>query len=258
VATYTPHHAEISIACAEHNIPVIFCEKPAATRLVDAEEMLEVAELKKALLVFNHQRRFNLNHRRLQKMIQEDGLGDLTMVSLQWPSGRLGNVGTHAIDAVLMLTGHRVVSVSATLDLTGRPDCRGSEFRDPGGWGMLRMDGDLMVTVCAPDYAKVPVRTEIYGSEGRAIVGARTIALEFWDGRTEQWPEAEDGISGMDRAVTEIVDWLDQKSTFPYAAVEAVHTFETIVAFHASHKKQARWVDVPLLGEDRDFEVLSG
>ena len=31
IATYTPTHAEIAIACAEHGIPVIYCEKPAAT-----------------------------------------------------------------------------------------------------------------------------------------------------------------------------------------------------------------------------------
>ncbi|MBT3603910.1 MAG: Gfo/Idh/MocA family oxidoreductase, partial [Candidatus Latescibacteria bacterium] len=103
VATYTPTHAEISIACAERGIPVVFCEKPAATRLDDAEKVLAVCRQKNALLVFNHQRRFNLNHRKLQKLIQEGGLGDVTSGSLQWPSGRLGNVGTHAIDGLLML-----------------------------------------------------------------------------------------------------------------------------------------------------------
>ncbi|MFT5370174.1 MAG: putative dehydrogenase [Candidatus Latescibacterota bacterium] len=258
VATYTPFHAEITIACAEQGIPVVFCEKPAATRLVDAERMLAVCEQKKALLVFNHQRRFDLNHRKLQSLIQEGGLGDLTSASLQWPSGRLGNVGTHAIDALLMLTGRRIQSVSATLDLAGRPDCRGSDFRDPGGWGVLRMAGDVMVTVSASDYANFPARTEINGSKGRAILGAKAVTLEFWDGHSEHWPAAQDGISGADRAVSEMVDWLGKETPFPYDAEEAVHTLETIVAFHASHYKHAQWVDVPLVGADRDLEVLSG
>lgn len=258
VATYTPVHAEITVACAEQNIPVIYCEKPVATLLSDAEQMLDVCAQKNALLVFNHQRRFHLNYRKLQAFIQDGGLGDLVSGSMQWPSGRLGNVGTHGIDALLMLTGREVEAVSASLDLSGRPDCRGADFQDPGGWGTLRMSGDLMVMVDAPDYSKVPARTEINGSEGRAVVRGKDVVLEFWDGRTEHWPAEDEGISSMDRAVSEMVDWLDQKTPFLYRPEDAVHTLETIVAFHASHKKQAQWVDLPLVGEDRNIEVLSG
>lgn len=258
VATYTPVHAEITIACAEQGIPVILCEKPAATRLADAEEMLAVCKDKNALLIFNHQRRFNLNHRNLQTWIQEGGLGEVTSGSLQWPSGRLGNVGTHFIDGLLMLTKRRVVSVSGTLDLSGRPDCRGTDFRDPGGWGLLRLEGDVMVTVSAPDYSNAPGRIEINGSKGRAVLGGKDVTLEYWDGGLDYWPASDDGISGVDRAVSEAVDWLDEKGAFFYNAEEAVYTLETIVAFHASHHKKAQWVDVPLVGADRDFEVLSG
>ena len=86
----------------------------------------------------------------LSTLIAEGKLGTLISASLQWPTGRLGNVGTHAIDALLMLTGHRIQSVSATLDLAGKPDCRGEAFSDPGGWGVMRMNDGLMVTVSAP------------------------------------------------------------------------------------------------------------
>ena len=258
VATYTPVHAEITIACAEQGIPVILCEKPAATRLADAEEMLSVCKDKNALLIFNHQRRFNLNYRKLQKFIESGSLGDITSASLQWPSGRLGNVGTHLIDSLLMLMKRRVISVSGTLDLSERPDCRGADFRDPGGWGLLRLEEDVMVTLNASDYSNVSVRTEVNGSDGRAIVGGREVTIEYWDGRFDFWSAAEDGISGMDRAVAEAVEWLDDRTVFPYEAEEAVHTLEAIVAFHASHHKQAQWVDLPLVGKDRDFEVLSG
>jgi predicted dehydrogenase len=258
VATYTPSHAQIAIACAKSGIPVIFCEKPAATRLVDAEAMLAVCEQENALLVFNHQRRFNLNHRRLQSLIGAGGLGDVTSASVQWPSGRLGNVGTHNIDALVMLLKRRVIGVSATLDLSGRPDCRGPEFRDPGGWGILKMTGDVMVTVSAPDYGSFPARTEINGSKGRAVLSSQEVTLAYWDGLTEHWPAATDGITGVDRAVSEMVEWLGQKAPFACPPEEAVHTLETIVGFHASHHKQGKWVALPLQAEDRGFEVLSG
>ena len=40
VATYTPVHTEITIACVEKGIPVIYCEKPIATYQSDAEKMV--------------------------------------------------------------------------------------------------------------------------------------------------------------------------------------------------------------------------
>ncbi|MCZ6632143.1 MAG: Gfo/Idh/MocA family oxidoreductase [bacterium] len=258
VATYTPVHAEITIACAEAGIPVIYCEKPAATTVPDAEHMLEACQSRDALLVFNHQRRFRQDHRKLRKHILADNLGELTSISLQWATGRLSNVGSHVIDALFMLTGRRVQAVSATLDLTGRPDCRGPEFRDPGCWGVMRMDNDLMVTVNAPDNAQSPFRTEINGSKGRAIVGASTVTLETWNGQTETWSPDDKTPSSMDRAADEIVAWLDNRTPFPYDPEEAVHTLEAIVAFHASHARNAAWTDLPLSGTDRDIVVLSG
>lgn len=258
VATYAPVHAEITVACAKQGIRAIYCEKPIATRLPDAERMIEACDEAGALLVLNHQRRFNLNHRRLRELIAADGLGELTSGALQWGSGRLGNVGTHMIDALLMLTGRKIEAVSATLDLAGKPDCRGPAFRDPGGWGVIRLEGGVMVTVDAGDYAAVPGQITLNGTEGRASSDGSSITLEYWNGRQEHWDSANDGVSGMDRAVSEIVAWLDDGIEFPYPASEAVDTLEAILGFHASHARNAAWTELPLSGADRDREVLSG
>ena len=41
VATYAPQHAEITVACAEHGVRAIYCEKPIATCLTAAERMVQ-------------------------------------------------------------------------------------------------------------------------------------------------------------------------------------------------------------------------
>lgn len=258
VATYAPAHAEITIACAERGIPVIYCEKPLAPRLPDAERMLTACRRSKSLLVVNHQRRFNLNYRRLQRAIAAGELGELVSAIVQWPTGRLGNVGTHVLDALLMLTRRRFQAVSATLDAAGRPDCRGPAFRDPGGWGTLRLEGGMMVTVHAPDYGKIPFQIEITGRAGRAVMKGPQVTIEDGAGRIDQWTALTDGMSGMDRAVAEIVGHLDQGIPFPYAAEEALHVLEAIVGFHASHRRNAAWTELPLSGPDREIEVASG
>jgi hypothetical protein len=62
----------------------------------------------------------------------------------------------------------------------------------------------------------------------------------------------------MDRAVGEIVPWLDGVGPFAYSAKEAMHPLEAIVACHTSHARSAAWTTLPLVGSDRDHEVRSG
>ncbi len=107
VATYADVHAEIVLACVDAGVRAIYCEKPIAQTLNDAACMLEVCRQQDVLLAINHNRRFELNHRRLRDYIGEGGLGALSSVSAQWSAGRLGNVGTHMFDAILMLTSRR-------------------------------------------------------------------------------------------------------------------------------------------------------
>ena len=257
VATYAPQHAEVAVACARSGVKVIYCEKPVAQTLPDAEAMIEACAASGTLLVVNHNRRFTADFRVLRDRIAAGDLGDLTSVSVQWPSGRLGNVGTHVFDAVRMLSGRKVEAVSGTLDLAGKPDCRGPAFSDPGGWGLLRLEGGAMVTVDAADYATIPMRFCFNGTRARAVCESDRIAIEFSDGSSERLSSGQ-RRSSMDVAVGEIVDWLDGKVPFTSDAQEAVDTLETIVAFHASHRRGAAWTALPLRGTDREIAVNSG
>ena len=171
------------------------------------------------------------------------------------------------IDAVQMATGLPVTAVSGTLDLSGKPDCRGGDFTDPGGWGLLRLGrdlpaatgvprGDLICTVDAADYGTAPPRHRFHGTEGYAICRGRDIEIVRGDEREFLPDDSPD--SGMDRAVAEIVNWLDGADTFSYDAGEAVRTLEAIIAFHASHRAGGAWAELPLSGDDRALVLHSG
>ena len=258
VATYANVHADPTVACAEAGVRAVLCEKPIAQSVPDAERMVAACAGAGALLVINHQRRFNSCFRKARAHLAAGGLGELTSINVQWPTGRLGGVGSHVFDTILHVTGRRVEAVSATLDLAGKPDARGPRFTDPGGWGIMRFDGGLMATVDATDYGVAPWDVRVNGAEGRALVGSNDVTIEYWDGRTEQFTnDGQDG-TGMDVAVREIVGWLEGESAFGYDAAETVHGLEAIAAFHASHARNAAWVELPLTGADREIVVNSG
>ncbi len=259
VASYGPSHAELVEACARAGVRAIFCEKPMATRLADAERMIQVCQQSGSLLVINHNRRFHPTFRELTRRIAAGELGQLTGVWLTWGAGRIGSTGTHLIDATTMLAGSTVKSVAMTLDLAGRPDCRGPEFRDPGGWGMLRLQNDAVIHIHAPDYTTSPFEIRLDGMLGQVSITGGLTTIGKWQADPEVIapPSAEWGTS-MDQAVREIVAWLDD-GTPPCCAAEAArHALEVIVACHASHARRGAWTDLPLTGADREIEVLAG
>jgi hypothetical protein len=149
----------------------------------------------------------------------------------------------------------RITAVSGTLDLAGKPDCRGPAFHDPGGRGVLRLEGGLMGVVDATDYATAPARIEINGTLGTASSGREEVTIEPRDGRREVWPSRRRERTSMDRAVGESVDRLSTGAPFPYPAAGAARALEVLVAFHVSHARRAAWVDVPLTGADRTRAV---
>jgi len=258
IATNSPAHAEITIACAEAGVQAVYCEKPMATRLVDAERMLTACEGSGTRLIINHNRRFNPNYRRLRELIADGSLGELTSCNLQWGMGRLGNVGTHLFDAVAMIARQEIVAVSGTLDTAGLPDCRGPEYHDPGGWGCLRLSNGLMVTVDGADKARLPARITINGTQGRAHTGGGDVTVTFTEGGEEYWPSTRPEITSMDVAVQEIVAALDADGPSPYPPEIPLGILEAIVAFHVSSENNAVWIPLPLPAEHRNREIRIG
>jgi predicted dehydrogenase len=264
VATYTPSHREIVETCAEARIPVIYCEKPVANTLSDAEKMVETCKNAGSLLVINHNRRFSRIYRRLRDLLADGLLGEIRTVLLQWGRGRLGNVGTHAFDAVSMLLNSDITAVAGTLDKSGKPDCRGSDFSDPGGWGLLRFSDGLVGTVSAPDYGAQPISFEICGTDGSVLIRGGEVSITMYSGVSPQWDDISDfgeidpSQTSMDVAVNEIVAWLDTRKTFPYEPKCAIDALEIITAFHVSDRHNSAWIDLPLTGSDRDIYINSG
>ena len=124
---------------------------------------------------------------------------------------------------------------------------------------MLRFDGGLIGHVHAPDNPAGPAEIVVQGTLGRARVAGGVAEIETWAGVHDVLanPSAEAGNS-MDQAVREIVAWLDDGTPVGCSSEESLRTLEVIVAGHASHTRQTTWIELPLVGIDRDREVRSG
>ncbi len=260
VATNSPYHAEISIACAKAGVACVYCEKPLTTKLSDADELLRVCGAHNTLLVVNHNRRWEPLFLEARKLVADGTLGQIHNLMATWPAGRLGNVGTHIFDAMRLILDRDAFAVAARLNDTGRPDCRGSQYRDPGGWGMIEFEGGPKAFADAAEAISGPCPLElvIRGSLGKLQIRGFSEILTLWNGDEQPITVDESDLDSVDRAVQEIVDCLDNGRESSSSGQDGRAAMEIIVGFHVSHRRNGQWTELPLKGPDRDIEVAIG
>jgi len=258
VATYSPYHAEITTGCAEAGVRAVLCEKPIATRLSDADRAISACEEHGTILAVNHQRRWHPLWRQVRDEIRDGAIGEICHATAHWSTGRLGNVGTHVFDALSMLLGATPRAVSGALDPELQPDCRGPEFRDPGGWGVVEFSSGARAFINAPQVAGFPMVVRVVGSLGQVTVLGNDAAVELWDGGRRTLSAPKDVPSSMVMAVEDIVHCLSHGGRPAGTGEDARSALEIIVGFHVSDRLRGQWIPLPLSGDDRELEVRSG
>ncbi|NQU96757.1 MAG: Gfo/Idh/MocA family oxidoreductase [Chloroflexi bacterium] len=258
VATNSPVHAEITVACAEAGVRAVYCEKPLATCLSDADRAIEACRKHGTILAVNHNRRWHPLWRVARDAIRTGAIGDPYHAVVHWPTGRLGNVGTHMFDALRMLLGAEACAVSGSLDPVLSPDCRGAQYRDPGGWGIVAFAAGVRAFVDAPQAAKLPLVVRIVGSLGQLSVSSGGARIEPVAGEAWTLTPPMDGSSSMDRAVRDIVTCLTEGGEPAGSGEDGRAALEIIVGFHVSDRQHGRWVPLPIAAADRDFAIAIG
>ena len=258
VATNSPYHAEITIACAEAGVRAVLCEKPIATRLVDADRMIAACAQHRTVLMVNHSRRWNPLWLAARAAIDTGEIGRVRHIAVHWPSGRLGNIGTHMFDAVRILRDGQPLAVSGTLDPHVAPDCRGPDYHDPGGWGVVRFEDDIKLFVDATQANKAPNEMRIVGEDGFIEVRRNDAVVATWAGARRIVTDDRNRPSTLDMAVAETVKCLRSLAPCTSTGEDGRTALEVIVGFHVSHRLDSRWVDLPLTGADRELEVRIG
>ena len=258
IATYTPWHAEITLACAEAGVRAVICEKPITASLRDADRVIDACRQHGVLLAVNHPRRWHPLWQSVRDEIREGTIGQISHLAVHWPSGRMGNIGTHMFDAAAFLLDSRPEAVSGTLDPFVPPDCRGPEFHDPGGWGIVRFANAVRVHVDAAARDGLPFGFRIFGSLGWIDVGREDIDIHLWTGQTKTIACPTHRPSSLAVGVDEVVTCLTGGGDVSATGEGARDALEVVVAFHVSDKLGGRWVSLPLEGDDRDLEVMTG
>lgn len=152
VVTHADLHAEITRYAAEAGVRGVFCEKPIAGSLAEADAVVETCRRCGTHLLVGHLRRYHSVYRQAIEFLGTGELGELVAINAVH-TGELFHTGTHNFDLLNMiaqdLLGLRPRFVQASLDI-GDTDDTGSRIdHDVQGVGMIRYGDALTAFVHA-------------------------------------------------------------------------------------------------------------
>ena len=109
VPTQAPMHYPPTIAAAQRGIHV-FCEKPTALNLIEADEMVETCDQHHVKFAINHIKRASPYNRHVLSLIEKGEIGDVVLMKATDKGGRkVGNslmeMGTHLYDWLRLFGG---------------------------------------------------------------------------------------------------------------------------------------------------------
>lgn len=256
VATSDHRHADLVIDAANAGAKGIFCEKPLATSLADADRMIAACDANNTTLSVDHTRRFIPLWRHAKEEIVDQGvIGPVQYVigTLSGPRAMLFRNGTHTLDAICYYADAQPQWVVAELE-EGYEDY--AEYRgdgghvpatEPGANGYIHFAGGVRgfyiggsKTTPAPKQ-----QLEVVGTTGRLIMvsdgGTLYRGEEPEPLKPPTWP-----VEGIPAGIHELIAAIDQgvESVSPGRAGHTV--VELIIGFLESQKQGNVPVPIPV------------
>jgi predicted dehydrogenase len=179
IVTPDDRHAKIVIAAVGAGIKGIYCEKPIATTLADADRMIAAVETAGIPMVVNHTRRWYASYQQAWAMVQQGAIGRVTHIQAACggPRAMLFRNATHLIDLAVWFADAEPVWVVAQLDPGQEqygPRYAGDGGRDPatdpGGRGLVRFANGVIASIfCSKQINSQSWLWEftVYGEQGQ-------------------------------------------------------------------------------------------
>jgi myo-inositol 2-dehydrogenase/D-chiro-inositol 1-dehydrogenase len=184
IATPARYHTEAIVAAAQAG-KAVFCEKPIADDLGDADRAIQATRHAGVTFQIGFQRRFDTAFGRARMLVDRGELGQIQLLRSLTRDPDLGHPAEvpagaifretmiHDFDVLRFLAGGaEPVEVYAMADALVRPDFKGRGLLDTA-LVTLRFDSGAMATADASFQSVYgyDVRAEVFGSEGMASVG---------------------------------------------------------------------------------------
>ena len=250
VCTWSDSHHEIASMAAQAGVKAIWCEKPIAASLAEADGMLH--DCQNAVLAVNHVRRWDPAYCRSRELLKQGAIGQLQGAVCTY-SGGISNIGTHLFDTLIYLMGPAL----EVRTHTGAAGC--SSDPSPSG-DILFQDGSVAHVVGCDPQAYLIFEIDLLGADGRLRLVNNGRRVEWWSAtdspnysgvrELEFKKLVHQGDEGqrMVEAISDIIDCVEQGGKPRCSGEDGRAALELAAAFIRSYKSGRR-VRLPLTGK---------
>ncbi len=250
---------------------VIWCEKPIAASVAEAEEMNAICEQTDTELVVNHSFRFTEKIRDLRRAIADGIVGETKSISADFRRELMRN-STHLLDLLVFLLDAKATTVSGYINgENDAVDALGGtrEVTDSGGGGHVLLDDGTFATVdCTVAREISSMCLQFVGTEGKLYINNDDGEWRYWQledgnhverpipGVSGAWSWEEDYRRAFPNAADHIVNLLNGDAENHSPGTDATRSLEIIVSFYISDYTGSH-VDLPLDTPLKDVRITS-
>jgi predicted dehydrogenase len=259
VATSDHRHAQIVVDAVEAGVKGIFCEKPIATTLADADRMIDVCRAHRVPLLIDHSMRWWPEYVEARQLLRSGAIGTVRRVLVT-------GVGTRAM--LFRNTTHVVDMLCYLIDsdpqwLTAELDDQWSEYppryagdggkdpaTDPGVSAYVHFQNGVRAFI---NCSQVPVsyrEWDVIGDAGRLRIGYQ--AAELWrlqaDGQLAMTPlrPTHTTRADMGAAVAELIDLVERGGQGSSTGEDGRRTLSILLGILQSGASGGARVDFPI------------
>lgn len=173
-------HAQMVVDGVEAGVKGIFCEKPIATTLADADRMMEACRSRSVPLLIDHTRRWWPEFVQARHLLREGAIGKLQRVvaTLSGARAMLFRNGTHLIDTVCYFVDSDPEWLVAELEDAHRDhppryvgDGGKDPAKDPAGSAYVHFENGVRAFINIVKSGMAGSSWELYGATGIMRVG---------------------------------------------------------------------------------------
>lgn len=253
-------HAAIAPVVAASGVKAIFCEKPIATSMAEANQIVKAVREHGVTFSCAYLRRWNPRYHALRKALDEGIVGRIQSISAIGISA-LMHAGTHYVDIMAYLCGDPD-PLFATGKIEPIPaDAKSATAKvDPLGSGYIEMANGVRFFL--EGVSSGAISFVISGTDGRIVVHNDGRDATVWRKPTtgaERWLQPEElPMPGQERssvllALEDLIASMEAGKEPACSERHSARAMEMCLALHASHRQDGRRVSFPL--EDQDLSV---
>lgn len=260
VATPDHLHAGVVEDSAVAGVKGIFCEKPFATTIEDADRMIKVCEENRVILSVNHTRRWSPLYREVLDAVRAGLIGPLGTIvaTLGGERALLFRVGTHLIDMACFFADSNPEKVFGYLEdgfeSWGRYQGKGGRdpSTEPGASGLVQFANGARMLYSGTKRTSAGVYFHLSGTDGQIDIddsdGVAQLVTRGGAGQTALRRNLIPGqfqVHGMVAAYREIINLIENGGTGISSGQEARKTVQIVEGFVQSNYQGGRLIPVP-------------